>query len=197
MTSPTLSANAIRWQNATSSRRSQGGVGILEVLIALVVISLGVLGMAGLQLTGLKHSTNGFNRTKAVMIADEMATRMWINRTGILDGSYDNFDSQDLNCAVRPTTFCQPFGINEAQRCDSDELATFDKFIVACGDWGAGGARGGVVDLLPNDARLQVSCDEPCSEGSSYTVTVTWPERSNASSETTDRTSRVQKILRP
>ena len=34
--------------------RKQQGVGIIEVLIALVVVSLGVLGMASLQLTGIK-----------------------------------------------------------------------------------------------------------------------------------------------
>jgi len=196
MTLVKQSPHAMRWRNAGRSRARQGGVGILEVLVALVVISLGVLGIAGVQLTGLKQSTNGFNRAKAVMVADEMATRMRINRTGFINGSYDNFDSEESNCAVRPTTFCQPFGATDAQRCDSAELATFDKFIVACGDWGADGARGGVADLLPNEARLEVSCDTPCTEESSYTLTVTWPERSNASS-TDDRTSRVEKKLRP
>ena len=50
-------------------KKHQRGVGIIEVLVALVVVSLGVLGMANLQLTGIKHSNSGYNRAKALMVA--------------------------------------------------------------------------------------------------------------------------------
>ena len=63
--------------------RSQRGLGIIEVLVALVVVSFGVLGMASLQLTGMKHSSSGFNRSKALLFAENMATRMRINDAGV------------------------------------------------------------------------------------------------------------------
>lgn len=186
----------------TPCRSRQRGIGVLEVLIALIVISLGVLGMAGLQLTGMKHSTNGFNRAKAVMAAENMATRMRINRTGVVNFSYDGFDSSTVSCTTRPARYCQPFGTTAAQRCDSEQLATFDQFAVACGDWAADGASGGVAQLLPAGAKLEVDCDvasatDPCTEDSSYTLSVTWPERLNASSDDVSRNSRVQMRLRP
>ena len=175
----------------------QRGIGILEVLIALIVISFGVLGMAGLQLTGMKHSTNGFNRAKAVLAAEDMATRMRINRSGIANALYDDYDSSAVICANRPATYCQPYGNTAAQSCDSAALATFDRFAVACGDWDEDGASGGIADLLPDNAKLEVDCDAPCTEDSSYTLMVTWPERLNASSEDETRNSRVQMKLRP
>ena len=60
----------------SGSAGRQSGVGIIEVLIALVVVSLGVLGMASLQLTGMKHSSSGYNRSMAVLFAENMASRM-------------------------------------------------------------------------------------------------------------------------
>lgn len=179
--------------------KKQHGVGILEVLIALVVISLGVLGMAGLQLTGMKHSTNGFNRAKAVMISENMATRMRINRTGVANARYNGFDSSQVSCAARPDPYCETYkGATNAQRCNAAELATFDRFAVACGSWGSDSASGGVADLLPAGAKMEVNCDDaPCSAQSSYTLSVTWQEGRNASAEEEQQNSRVQMRLRP
>ena len=198
MMPPKRSPNIMSSSVVKHCRRRQRGIGILEVLIALIVISLGVLGMAGLQLTGMKHSTSGFNRAKAVMMAEDMTTRMRINRSGIVNALYDGFDSSTVSCAARPAIYCQPYANTQAQSCNSTELASFDRFAVACGDWGADGASGGVADLLPAGAKLEVSCDDsPCTEDSSYTLSVTWPERLNASSDDEIRNSRVQMKLRP
>jgi len=176
----------------------QHGVGIVEVLVALVVISFGVLGIAGLQLSGMKQSTNGFNRAKAVMLAENMTERMWINRTGVASEFYDDFDSSTVDCNVRPATYCQAFNNNAAQRCDAEQLAAFDKFSVACGEWDGAGVSGGVAELLPAGSRLQVSCDDdPCTANSGYTLSVTWPERANASSDEALRDSRIVMRLRP
>lgn len=186
---------SLRTKTSVVSRQS--GVGLIEVLVALIVISLGVLGMAGLQLTGMKQSTNGFNRSKAVMLAENMTTRMRINRSGVVDGLYNGFDSSLETCTTRPDPYCQSFATTDAQQCDADELADFDMFSIACGDWSASGASGGVADLLPANASLQVVCDDtPCVTDSSYTLTVTWPESENASSDTSE-SSRVQMRLRP
>lgn len=180
------------------SDRSQRGIGIVEVLVALIVISFGVLGMAGLQLTGMKQSTNGFNRAKAIMIAENMTTRMRINRTGVANALYDDFDSSLVSCAVRPDPYCQPYKNANAEQCDAAELAEFDMFSVACGDWGEDDASGGITELLPAGASLQIACDDVvCTEDSSYLLSVTWPESQNASSNGAPQNSRVQMRLRP
>ncbi len=182
------------------SGNRQQGVGLIEVLVALVVVSFGVLGMAGLQLTGMKHSTNGFNRSKALILTENMATRMRINTTGVFNGAYAGFDSSiDANlCQVRPVPYCQAYKDVDAQSCSVDELAEFDKFSVACGDWGPGGASAGVQGMLPEGAKLEVVCDDlPCEPASTYTLSVSWPENRTATSAEASVSKRVQMRLRP
>lgn len=187
-------------QHVLWDSRSQRGVGIIEVLVALVVVSFGVLGMAGLQLTGMKHSNNGFNRSKALILTENIATRMRINVQGVANGSYAGFDSgDDANyCKVKPAPYCQAIKGADAQSCTVDELAAFDLFSVSCGDWGSSGASGGVHDSLPGGARLEVSCDDaPCEDTSTYTLSVSWSENRTARSDDAPLVRRVQMRLRP
>ena len=190
---------------AASTRRGQRGLGLIEVLVALVVVSLGVLGMAGLQLTGMKHSSGGFNRSKALLFAENMAVRMRVNEPGVLAGDYDGFDTDGWggSCTAPPASYCQASmsagSATEADSCDTGELADFDLWSVACGDWGTdadGDAVGeGVLGALP-DGRLQVSCD--AATCTMYTITVGWNEGSTTSTdpEALDP-KRVQMRLRP
>ncbi|MBX2839927.1 MAG: type IV pilus modification protein PilV [Gammaproteobacteria bacterium] len=181
------------------SRRSrQSGLGIIEVLIALVIVSLGVLGMASLQLTGMQHSTGGLNRSKALLYAENMAARMRVNRDGAQADAYASLDSATVNCGTQPAPYCQAHPGGTGAQCSLGELATFDFHVVSCGDWGSGGAQDGVVGGLPNGA-ITVNCDDAtCTPTSTHTISVTWVEGQIA---TTDRddvvTRRVQIRLQP
>ena len=161
--------------------RRQDGLGLVEVLVALVVVSFGVLGMAGLQLTGMKHSSGGFNRSKALLFAENMATRMRINPPGATALAWESFDSEPLGsarCDVKPAPYCQASAGVAAERCDVAELAAFDVWTVACGDWGTDAAGGGVLDALP-EGRLEIGCGTPtCPDDATYTITVEWNEGS-------------------
>lgn len=180
--------------------RTQKGLGIIEVLVALVVVSFGVLGMAGLQLTGMKHSTGGFNRSKALLLTENMATRMRINEAGVESAAYDDFlaDKADTFCKAQPQPYCQASKDAEAQRCDADELAAFDLYSVACGDWGEAGASEGVLGLLPR-GKMTVNCnDSPCVANSVWVIDVEWTEGSTTSKDPDDVTTRhVRMRLRP
>lgn len=59
-------------------RRSQSGVLLLEVLIALLIFSLGVLGLVGLQANAIKQSGQSKYRTDATLLANELVGQMWI-----------------------------------------------------------------------------------------------------------------------
>jgi len=177
----------------------QQGVGIVEVLVALVVVSLGVLGMASLQLTGMQHSSGGYNRSKALLYAEDIATRMRTNRTAI-DGatSFASYDSGEEGCAARPSPYCQASVAGAAERCDATELAEFDLFTVACGDWGPNGAEDGVIGSLPN-GQLTVECDATdCIATSNYKINVSWTEGQRVTSDMNDTiTRRVQMKMKP
>ncbi len=188
-------------QNRLRSHKSQLGIGIVEVLVALVVVSLGVLGMASLQLTGMQQSTGGYNRAKALLYAENMATRMRTNRPAI-DGNngylFDGFESTGLNCATKPTPYCQASDAGDADSCSIAELAAFDLFSIACGDWGAGEANSGVIGSLPN-GQMTIDCDDsPCTPTSTYTLNVAWSENQRLTTDLDDTVvRRVQMRMRP
>jgi len=65
-----------------SQIRAQRGVGLLEVLIALLVLAVGVLGFAGLQMTALSQSDDANHRIAAVLIAQDAIERLELNPIG-------------------------------------------------------------------------------------------------------------------
>jgi type IV pilus assembly protein PilV len=65
--------------SALPARARQRGLSMIEVLVAIVIISLGLLGMAGLQAAGLRGSQSAFYRAQAAQFASDMAERMRAN----------------------------------------------------------------------------------------------------------------------
>ena len=61
---------------------AQSGFTLLEVMIALVIFSIGLLGLSGLQAISLQNNQVAYSRTVATMLAYDMADRIRNNRTG-------------------------------------------------------------------------------------------------------------------
>ena len=61
--------------------RSQGFT-LIEVLIAIIVLSIGLLGLAGLQLTSLRNSNSAYTRSQAVILSYDIVDRIRANRVG-------------------------------------------------------------------------------------------------------------------
>lgn len=59
-------------------QRNQSGVMLLEVLIALLIFALGVLGLVGLQANAIKQSGQAKYRTDATLLANELIGQMWL-----------------------------------------------------------------------------------------------------------------------
>jgi len=68
----------------------QQGFTMMELLIAILVLSVGFLGLASLQSTGLKHNTSAYHRTLAIELAQDMADRIRANPIATGNGNYDN-----------------------------------------------------------------------------------------------------------
>lgn len=66
------------------------GFSLLEVLVALVVLSLGLLGIAGLQLTSVRYGYSANLLYQAALQANDMADRMRANMVGVAAGAYNN-----------------------------------------------------------------------------------------------------------
>jgi type IV pilus assembly protein PilV len=72
----------------SSWRRSQIGVTLVEVLVTLVSCSVGLLGIAALQLVSLRGSHEASVRLQASTLASAMLDRMRANRPAFLEGEY-------------------------------------------------------------------------------------------------------------
>lgn len=70
-------------------RRAQAGVGLIEVLIAVLVLSFGMLGMAGLQAFSLKSNQGALERGLAVMHTHSIADAMRADRVSALGHEFD------------------------------------------------------------------------------------------------------------
>jgi type IV pilus assembly protein PilV len=55
------------------------GFSLIEVLVAVVVLSIGLLGLAALQVSGLRVGQSSFYRAQAAQLATDMADRLRAN----------------------------------------------------------------------------------------------------------------------
>jgi type IV pilus assembly protein PilV len=61
--------------------RAQRGVALFECLAAMLIFSVGLLGLLGLEARVMNISVDSENRSRAAMIAGEVASQMWLNNT--------------------------------------------------------------------------------------------------------------------
>jgi len=97
---------------------TQQGFTLLEVLIAMVVLSIGLLGLAGLQANGLKSNNSSYQRSQANLLANELLDRVRANRAGMKLGYYD-----DLFAGVVSDPGCISSG------CSVQQLSQYDAFL--------------------------------------------------------------------
>jgi type IV pilus assembly protein PilV len=70
-------------------RSAQKGFTLIEIMVAVIVLSIGLLGAAGLQITGLKNNHSAQFRTEATIQAYAILERMRINKAVANAGDYD------------------------------------------------------------------------------------------------------------
>lgn len=69
--------------------RKQSGFSMLEVLVTLLIMSVGLLGLAGLTAASMRNNHGAYHRTQAVWLAYDIADRMRANRAVALAGGYN------------------------------------------------------------------------------------------------------------
>lgn len=57
-----------------SSRRLQSGMSLIEVLVAILIFSFGIVGLIGLQARALQYSTSAEDTARAALLANELAS---------------------------------------------------------------------------------------------------------------------------
>lgn len=66
-----------------NNMNTQKGVGLMEVLVALLLLAIGILGFVGLQLRAMDAANEATDRTIAINIARDLAERMRVNKLAL------------------------------------------------------------------------------------------------------------------
>ena len=61
--------------------RDQRGMALLECLMALLIFSVGLLGLLGLEARVMNISVDSEDRNRAALFAGELSSQMWLNGT--------------------------------------------------------------------------------------------------------------------
>jgi type IV pilus assembly protein PilV len=84
-----LAKRSLARSSSTRVLNNMAGFSLVEVLIALVISSIALLGLAAGQLQSLKYATNSFNYTLSLVQANNAIERTWINLCQLQKGELD------------------------------------------------------------------------------------------------------------
>jgi len=101
------------------ARANESGVSLVEALVALVVMSVGMLGIASLYVASLKANRTALVRTQAVLLVNDMSDRIRANPRGRGAYALSTYADgpQPGGCAGDPEANC------DAQQLAQDDLA--------------------------------------------------------------------------
>lgn len=140
------------------------GFTLIEVMIAVVVFSFGLLGIAGIMTVSVKNNHNGYMRSQAAILTATIVDMMRRNKPGVKQGLYDGSHSG----FVDTSSFC-------AGTCGPAQIAARD-----VGQWSSM-----LTQLLPNSTGT-IDCNININPlfltgpvNGVCTATITWDE-SNA-----------------
>jgi type IV pilus assembly protein PilV len=147
-------------------RQRIAGFSIVEVLVALVVLSIGMLGIAALYVESLRAGRSAVYRTQAVNLASDMADRIRANRNAQ--------NAYALAAAATPTEQgCSPTPDDDTPvACTPGDLAQDDM-----ARW-----RAAIADQLPGNGQstptgtITVTVPPNAAQTRMYSIQVTWSE---------------------
>lgn len=158
--------------NSTKSKHS--GFSLIEVMISALILSTAILGIAGLQIIGMRGTEQSLMKQQAMGIVQNMIERMRSNQAGVIAGNYV-LDSSAFNCG-------QALPNCSGAICSPDQIAIVDQLNLVCGVHAGGGAHtGGVKVTSATDnamlvnGTLDIACIN-CAVGD-ISITIGWTER--------------------
>jgi len=132
------------------------GFTLLEVLISMIILSIGLLGLLGLQSTSLKFTHSSYQRTQATSLAYSILDRIRTNR----------------KLALSTTAYSLPIGATpptatscDLTVCDPSSLAAHDLY-----EWYTS-----VDNILPN-AQVGVAINDFTTGTRLYVITISWDD---------------------
>ncbi len=149
-------------------RKRQAGVTLIEVLVSALVVAIGLVGVAGLQVASLKNNQSAFMRSQATALAYDLADRMRSNRDGAGSDQYDA-SAASLTAGCASTSGCS------AQQLAEHDMAEWAAALSSNLPMGQGVV---CIDSTPNDGASAASpaCD---GSGTQFAVKIWWDDNTD------------------
>lgn len=147
-------------KNPGCGRARPAGFTLIEVLISLIILAIGISGIAAMQVSTYRHLHTSNNLSKATSLASEIAERMLAN------------DPNSLSDYVHDSAPTSPPDCVEAD-CNFAAIAKYDQ-----GQWQARLAAGGGGSLPSGSGEIENS------GGGVYVITVRWDDDLSGSTGT-------------
>ncbi len=133
----------------------QTGFTFIEVLIAMFILALGLLGLIALQATGMRNNQSAYQRSQATQLAYNIADRIRANMADASNGATSTYITQDPATAAEQTD-CKTVSIT----CTTADIAQHDLFL-----WNAA-----ITDALPLGAGVITV------NGTVFSITINWDD---------------------
>ncbi len=128
---------------------NQKGFTLLEILVTVIVMAIGLLGLAGLQVVSLRANNTAYLRSQAVIQAYDITDRMRANLPGVIAGGYNSIS-----------------GIPTAQDCENSICTPVQMAVYDAQQWNSVNAG-----LFPSGQGTVVA-----SGNSTFTITISWDD---------------------
>lgn len=162
------------------------GFSLIEVLVAVVIFSIGLLGVAALQLTTIKLVSDTQYRSYATLLANDMIDRMRANSVASSLGRASPYNNPDKRFTVHPGCYGRTGtgSFNASAKCTSTEMAEndFSDWYAAIRGASASSGRPEISALLPEgDGVVYVdSTSSTLTEKPIFVIKIWWVERKDA-----------------
>lgn len=173
-----------------TQQQSTQGFTLIEVLVSVLILSIGLLGLAGLQVTGLRSVNNASLYTQGTLALNDIIERMRANPVAVDANAFANIAlGTATDCTIIPAPYCSQYydGANQvpAASCTPANMAAYDINVWFCGEQLGGGARTTPLTTEFPQATVTIVCDydsdtldaDPCTDGSRHTLTLNWQEQ--------------------
>lgn len=153
------------------------GVGLIEILVTIVITSIGLMGLVSMQMQALRATSDSGNRSQAIWLFNDITNRIHANEAS--SASYITVNG--VTCQA-PTPVCSSYHDGESlitpENCTGAQLAAWDNYEVACPLRGSG-FIGDSSKNLP-DAKLFITCvSGTCDNGDPLLITLRWRARAD------------------
>ena len=142
------------------------GFSLLEILVAVLILAIGLLGMAGLQLVATRSVQESFQRSQAILLMQDMVDRINVNRKSAR--------SYDLGTGYLGTGSSATCGVSADADCQA-----WAQMLLGAAEKSAGGTNVGAMigarGCIKYDAATELA---GAPDTGVYTVTVVWQSQS-------------------